>query len=559
MSLYTVSITNASGPNSVTIDTSTTPNSINISDGTTLAALTVNTNVSTPLLSDSNPTLSADLNLNGNDITGSGDITTTGDITLTGDMVVSGDLTVNGTTTTLNTQTLDVEDINITVAFGAVDAASANGAGLTVDGADATLIYQSAGDNWALNKPLDVTGNVTVSGTVDGRDVAADGTKLDGIEASADVTDTANVTAAGALMDSEVTNLAQVKAFDSADYATAAQGALADSAVQPNDSPTFGNITVTGTVDGRDVAADGTKLDGIEAGADVTDTANVTAAGALMDSELTDIAAVKALDQGVATTDSPTFAGLTVDTDTLYVDATNDRVGVGTTSPTNPLHIVSNAAAPLFVERTGSSNTSIKLENDDNTLYVGMTAGGSFAVDDDSNLQSGPWFKVESDGTAKATAFEGDGSALTNLPVSVAVYVDDTGGASADSTSDTVVPATTAEIEDTSNYSNTSGVVTVTDAGTYCVKGNVGITSTTSNYRWTGELSIVKNGSTVVGKVRGAYLRGNGGSNDSYIHIDKMLSLAASDTIQLKVKRINNTTGNATFLADVSTLQLQKL
>lgn len=61
----------------------------------------------------------------------------------------------------------------------------------------------------------------------------ADHTKLDGIEASADVTDATNVTAAGALMDSEVTNLAQVKAFDSADYATAAQGAKADSATQP--------------------------------------------------------------------------------------------------------------------------------------------------------------------------------------------------------------------------------------------------------------------------------------------------------------------------------------
>jgi len=56
--------------------------------------------------------------------------------------------------------------------------------------------------------------------------------KLSNIEANADVTDTANVTAAGALMDSEVTNLAQVKAFDLADYATAAQGALADSALQ---------------------------------------------------------------------------------------------------------------------------------------------------------------------------------------------------------------------------------------------------------------------------------------------------------------------------------------
>lgn len=47
-----------------------------------------------------------------------------------------------------------------------------------------------------------------------------DKTKLDGIEAGADVTDTANVTAAGALMDSEVTNLAAVKAFDPADYTT---------------------------------------------------------------------------------------------------------------------------------------------------------------------------------------------------------------------------------------------------------------------------------------------------------------------------------------------------
>lgn len=71
--------------------------------------------------------------------------------------------------------------------------------------------------------------------------------------------------------------------------------------------------------------AEQSKLSGIEAGADVTDTANVTAAGALMDSELTNITAVKALDQGVATTDSPTFAGLTVGT----VSATGGYVETG--------------------------------------------------------------------------------------------------------------------------------------------------------------------------------------------------------------------------------------
>jgi hypothetical protein len=50
-----------------------------------------------------------------------------------------------------------------------------------------------------------------------------DKTKLDAIEAGADVTDATNVTAAGALMDSEVTNLADVKAFDPDDYATPAE------------------------------------------------------------------------------------------------------------------------------------------------------------------------------------------------------------------------------------------------------------------------------------------------------------------------------------------------
>lgn len=70
----------------------------------------------------------------------------------------------------------------------------------------------------------------------EGAFVDGDKAKLDGIEASADVTDTTNVTAAGALMDSEVTNLAEVKTFSSADYATAAQGTTADSAVQPTDS-----------------------------------------------------------------------------------------------------------------------------------------------------------------------------------------------------------------------------------------------------------------------------------------------------------------------------------
>ena len=110
------------------------------------------------------------------------------------------------------------------------------------------VLYHYGTEKFATKSTgVDVVGNITVSGTVDGRDLATDGTKLDGVEASADVTDATNVTAAGALMDSEVTNLAQVKAFDSSDYATAAQGTTADNALPKAGGTMTGNLTLSGT------------------------------------------------------------------------------------------------------------------------------------------------------------------------------------------------------------------------------------------------------------------------------------------------------------------------
>tara|TARA_R110001592_G_scaffold201927_1_gene451133 strand:+ start:435 stop:1592 length:1158 start_codon:yes stop_codon:yes gene_type:complete len=64
------------------------------------------------------------------------------------------------------------------------------------------------------------------------------------VEDGADVTDVTNVTAAGAVMDSEITNLAQVKAFDSTDYATSAQGTLADNAVAKAGDTMTGTLNV---------------------------------------------------------------------------------------------------------------------------------------------------------------------------------------------------------------------------------------------------------------------------------------------------------------------------
>lgn len=82
-----------------------------------------------------------------------------------------------------------------------------------------------------VNSAVTPTGLLGHDGSGPGTVTPAAARTLLNVEDGANVTDTANVTAAGALMDSEVTNLADVKAFDPADYATAAQGATADSAL----------------------------------------------------------------------------------------------------------------------------------------------------------------------------------------------------------------------------------------------------------------------------------------------------------------------------------------
>jgi len=100
---------------------------------------------------------------------GGSDTLTIGDSGNDTTVVIKGDLQVDGTTTTVNSTTVDIADLNITVGANAGTSTLANGGGLTVgSAATATWTYSHANARWESNLPIsassfvgDLTGDVT--------------------------------------------------------------------------------------------------------------------------------------------------------------------------------------------------------------------------------------------------------------------------------------------------------------------------------------------------------------------------------------------------------------
>ena len=251
---------------------------------------------------------------------GSGDISS----------VVAGDGLTGGATTgdaTLNVVggtgiTANANDIQIT--NGGVGTTQLADDAVTEDKLDNTLLAEIDANT---AKATNVSTNLSITGTTEARVIASsDGTnatipvattsvsglmnttlfdKLDGIEASADVTDTTNVTSAGALMDSELATIALVKALTptmisgshtalsssiASDVATntakvtnvstnlTKTTAAAQITINSSDGDNVVIGEATDTIAGLMSTTHHDKLDAIEASADVTDTANVKTA-----------------------------------------------------------------------------------------------------------------------------------------------------------------------------------------------------------------------------------------------------------------------------------------
>jgi len=97
---------------------------------------------------------------------------------------------------------LDAESLTLAGGTGIDTVGSGNTVTAAIDSTVATLTGSQTLTNKTLTAPT-LTGSVVATGTIDGRDLSTDGSKLDGIEASADVTDATNVNSAGAVMETD--------------------------------------------------------------------------------------------------------------------------------------------------------------------------------------------------------------------------------------------------------------------------------------------------------------------------------------------------------------------
>ena len=148
------------------------------------------------------------------------------------------------------------------------------------EGAGSTdvMAYEVTQDGkFVFTQEATFNGNIVVGGTVDGRDVATDGTKLDGIESGAEVNNISDSNATD-LTDAGDTSLHYHSADRNRSNHTGTQSA---STISDFDTEVANNSAVVlNTAKNSYPSADATKLSGIESSADVTDEANVSSAGA---------------------------------------------------------------------------------------------------------------------------------------------------------------------------------------------------------------------------------------------------------------------------------------
>ena len=218
---------------------------------------------------------------------------------------------------------------------------------------------------------------------------------------------------------------------------------------------------------------------------------------------------------------------LTVDTNVLKVDASNNRVGVNLTSPTHPLSVNGQ------IKSTGSNGETVQLQT--SSQYTGISFIGSDGTRDaiiDYNHTggvmgikahtSGHKISMTTGGYTERLVIDADGRVITPSQPAFSAY-HTIGNVAVTAEADIVLPSTLYNIG--GHYSTSTGKFTAPVAGMYFFNAHMYFQGLNNYHR----LRFYKNGSII----RYQLHHGNGGASSYTVHGVCQMNLAANDVVKI--------------------------
>ena len=360
----------------------------------------------------------------------------------------------------------------------------------------------------------------------------------------------------------------------SANSATAAANAVPQDELAATGSPTFaaitinGNITVSGTVDGRDLQTDGTKLNGIEANATADQTnAEIRAAveaatdsNVFTDADHTKLNGIEASATADQTNDEIKAAVEAASDSNTFTDADHTKLNGITASANNYVH--PNHSGEVTSTADGATVIASNIVDEDNLKISNSPSNGYFLSAQSGNSGGLTWaaqttYSVGDGGLTSNDFTDADHTKLNGIAASANNYVHPNHSGEVTSTADgaTVIASNIVD-EDNLKISNSAvnGYVLTAQSGnsgglTWAASGSDVVSDTTPQLG--GDLDLNSNDITGTGDIT---ITGTVGVTTvdlgdwTITEASGVLKFAHSGTNKMKL----DSSGNLTVVGDVT-------